>query len=48
MTLAHFWKSGNSAVFDRKQGIFQVLEAKDVTFEAKAKDFKMSSRGLHL
>ena len=32
----------------RGQANFRGLEAKDLTFEAKAKDFKMCPRGLHL
>ena len=32
----------------REQANFRGLEAKDLTFEAKAKDFKMCPRGLHL
>ena len=32
----------------RGQANFRGLEAKDLTFEAKAKDFKICPRGLHL
>ena len=41
----------NTAVLEPRTGQFSRtwgLEAKDLTFEAKAKDFKMCPRGLHL
>ena len=41
----------NSAVLEPRTGQFSRiwgLEAKDLTFEAKAKNFKMCPRGLHL
>ena len=47
----NFNYSKNSAVLEPKTGQFSRtcgLEAKDLTFEAKAKDFKMCPRGLHL
>ena len=40
----NFYDSKNSAVLDRGQGYFRRF----VGFEAKAKDFKMCPRGLHL
>ena len=40
----NFYDSKNSAVFDREQGNFRTF----VGFEAKAKDFKIRPRGLHL
>ena len=45
------FNSKNSAVLEQRTGQFSRtwgLEAKDLTFEAKAKDFKMCPRGLHL
>ena len=47
----NFNKSKNTAVLEPRTGQFSRtwgLEAKDLTFEAKAKDFKMCPRGLHL
>ena len=47
----NFNDSNNSAVLEPRTGQFSRtwgLEAKDLTFEAKAKDFKMCPRGLHL
>ena len=47
----NFYNLKNSAVFEPRTGQFSRtwgLEAKDLTFEAKAKDFKMCPRGLHL
>ena len=50
MTLAHFSQicevlfSAEDKAFSRTWG----FEAKDLTFEANAKDFKMCPRGLHL
>ena len=45
--------SKNSAVLEPRTGQFSrtwglEAKAKDLTFEAKAKDFKMCPRGLHL
>ena len=42
--IRNFYDSKNSAVLGRGQGNFRRF----VGFEAKAKDFKMCSRGLHL
>ena len=47
----NFSNSKNSAVLEPRTGQFSRtwgLEAKDLTFEAMAKDFKMCPRGLHL
>ena len=47
----NFNNSKNSAVLKPRTGQFSRtwgLEAKDLTFKAKAKDFKMCPRGLHL
>ena len=47
----NFNNSKNSAVLEPRTGQFSRtwgLEAKDLTFEAKAKDFKMCPRRLHL
>ena len=51
--LQNFNDSRNSAVFKPTTGQFLrtwgfEAKTKDLTFEAKAKDFKMCSRGLHL
>ena len=53
MTLAPFQQVKNSAVLEQRTGHFRALadfqtKAKDLTFEAKAKDFKLCPRGLHL
>ena len=49
----NFNNSKNSAVLEPRTGQFSRIwdleaKAKDLTFEAKAKDFKMCPRGLHL
>ena len=47
----NFNNSKNSAILEPRTGQFsrtRGLKAKDLTFEAKAKDFKMCPRGLHL
>ena len=49
----NFNNSKNTAVLEPRTGQFSrtwglEAKAKDLTFEAKAKDFKMCSRGLHL
>ena len=49
----NFNNSKNSAVLEPRTGQFLrtwglEAKAKDLTFEAKAKDFKMCPRGLHL
>ena len=49
----NFYNSKNSAVLELRTGHFSrtwglEAKAKDLTFEAKAKDFKMCFRGLHL
>ena len=49
----NFSNSKNSAVLEPRTGQFSrtwglEAQAKDLTFEAKAKDFKMCPRGLHL
>ena len=49
----NFNNSKNSAVLKPRTGQFSrtwglEAKAKDLTFEAKAKDFKMCPRGLHL
>ena len=49
--LQNFNNTKNSAVLEPRTGQFSRtwgLEAKDLTFEAKAKDFKICPRGLHL
>ena len=51
--LQNFNNSKNSAVLEPRTGQFSrtwglEAKAKDLTFEAKAKDFKMCPRGLHL
>ena len=46
-----FHQSKNNAVLEARTGQFRGLEgfeAKELIFEVKAKDFKMSHRGLHL
>ena len=48
MTMSHFYKSKKSAVLEPRTGHFRRLvdfKAKDLSFEAKAKNFNVCPRG---
>ena len=51
--MAHFQRVKKGAVLEPRTGHFRglvgfVAKAKDLNFEANAKDFKICSRGFHL